>query len=135
MDKNKIKEMLNNNRQKMRLVRKIPSDTKVEVLVRLQVAKKDSKDFHTHSAIVAEINGKSVKYYFVNYSHKLPINQLHDNFMCDTQPISEYKASIITKVVKNYNKYKDYHLNPYTTLIVGCLYEDLDLIKEGYLKL
>ena len=73
----------------------------------------------------------------VSYDDKLPINTFKDSYGLDfnTEVISSVDANIISIVVEDYYRYSHYYVNPYTFLVTGCLYHNLDLIDNGYLSI
>ena len=122
MNKQEIITQLNKNR-KTKLIK--DSRPKIDVLSIIKVAVSGSEFFYENIAIISVGDN----FYWKEYTENLPTTLIGS--VC----LSKEDAMTIIGVMKGYQKYKHYHINPYTWLITGCLYQGLDLVKEKLIDL
>lgn len=103
----------------------------VEVVCSLQVAKEGSKYFYKNFAVMLY----NKEYYVVSYNKDLPD---YKNFKYNTgrgifkiAKVDEGTKDTIVGAVSGYRELKGYNLSPYTSLVLSCLQNGLDLIKTG----
>lgn len=120
MSKEDIIEKLNKNRM-IKLPKKVKDPFIIEATFRL--AKKGSTHHYEKVAVLSNEGD----YFWKPYTQSLP-QKLQP---CKEMTLEEAKC--VLSVIKDYDSYKGYYLNPYTWLVTGCLYKGLDLVDKGFI--
>lgn len=110
----------------------------VELKGSLQVAKEGSNLYFERIAIM--FTPLTNQYFFVSYNKTLPdgLSLLAPEYQSGDYIIHEIggdKANIVLGAISHWERYKHYHINPYSTLILYSLERGLDLVAEGYIKI